>query len=40
MGGFKPIVPQPDLKSCFFWFIAFLIIIGVFVGLGFIFKKW
>jgi hypothetical protein len=40
MGDFKPIVPQPDLKSCFIWFIAFLIIIGIFVGLGFVFKKW
>jgi len=40
MGDFKPIVPQPDLKSCFIWFIVFLIIIGTILGLGFIFNKW
>jgi hypothetical protein len=39
-GDFKPFVPQPDLKGCIKWFIVFIIIIGIFVGLGFLLKKW
>jgi hypothetical protein len=36
---FNPRAPKPDLKSCLIWFIAFVVIIGLIVGLSIIFGK-
>jgi hypothetical protein len=38
-GDFRPYVPEPDLRSCFIWFIALIVIIGLLFGLWAIFKK-
>ena len=38
-GDFRPIVPQPDLRSCLIWFVALLVFMGLLFGSWFIFKK-
>jgi len=36
---FNPRTPKPDLRSCLIWIIAFVIIIGLIVGLSMFFRK-
>jgi len=38
MDNFRPRVPKPDLNSCLIWFIAFVIIVALIVGISVIFE--
>jgi hypothetical protein len=39
LDDFSPRIFKPDLKSCFFWFLALVIFIGLVVGISIIFEK-
>ena len=38
LDNFRPQVQKPNLKSCLIWFIAFIIIIALIVGISVIFE--
>lgn len=38
-GNFTPGILKPDLRSCFLWFIALIILVGILVGLSILFGK-
>ena len=31
---FRPRIPKPDLKSCLFWFIAFIVFVALIIGIS------
>ena len=35
---FRPHVPKPDLKGCLIWFIVFVIVVTLIIGISVIFE--